>query len=57
MGSHFKIKLVSILILTFKDEESGKMSAEGVHVWKVDEGELMNPLVLSSPHSLNIDAK
>ena len=33
------------------------MSAEGAHVWKVGEGELTNPPVLSSPHSLNIDAE
>ena len=57
LRAHFKIKLVSILILTFKNEEGGKMSAEGAHVWKVGEGELMNPPVLSSPHSLNIDAE
>ena len=25
------------------------MSAEGAHVWKVGEGELMNPPMLSSP--------
>ena len=53
----FKIKFVSTLILIFKDEESGKMSARGVHVLKVSEGELTNPPVLSSLHSLNIDAE
>ena len=53
----FKIKFISISILTFKDEETGKMSARGAHVWKVSEGELTNPPVLSSLHSLNIDAK
>ena len=57
LGAHFKIKLVSILILTFKNEESGKMSAEGAHVWKVGEGESTNPPVLSSPRFLNIDAE
>ena len=54
---HFKIKFVSISILIFKNEESGKMSAGGAHVWKVSEGELTNPPMLSSLHSLNIDAK
>ena len=54
---HFKIKFVSISILIFKNEESGKMSAEGACVWKVDEGELTNPPMLSSLHSLNIDAE
>ena len=57
LGVRFKVKLVSILILTFKNEESGKMSAEGAHVWKVGEGELTNPPMLSSPHSPNIDAE
>ena len=57
LGAHFKIKLVSILILTFKNEESGKMSAEGAHVWKVGEGESMNPPMLGSPHSPNIDTE
>ena len=57
LGAHFKIKLVSILILTFKSEKGGKMSAESACVWKVGEGELMNPPMLSSPHSLNIDTK
>ena len=33
------------------------MSAEGAHVWKVGEGELTNPPVLSSLHSLHIDTK
>ena len=33
------------------------MSAEGARVWKVGEGELMNPPMLSSPHSLHTDAK
>ena len=33
------------------------MSAEGVRVWKVGEGELTNPPALSSPCSLHIDAK
>ena len=32
------------------------MNAEGAHVWKVGEDELTNPPVLSSPHSLHIDA-
>ena len=36
---HFKIEFVNILILIFKNEESGKMSAEGACVWKVGEGE------------------
>ena len=52
----FKIKFVSISTLIFRDEESGKMSAGGACVWKVSEGELTNPPVLSSLHSLNIDA-
>ena len=34
-----------------------KLSAGGAHVWKVGEGELTNPPVLSSLHSLNIDAE
>ena len=46
---HFKIKFISISILIFKNEESGKMSAGGAHVWKVSEGELTNPPALSSP--------
>ena len=54
---HFKIKFISISILIFKNKESGKISAEGAHVWKVGEGELTNPPMLSSLHSLNIDAK
>ena len=54
---HFKINFVSISILLFKNEESGKMSAIGACVWKVGKGELTNPPVLSSLHSLNIDAK
>ena len=33
------------------------MSAEGVHVWKVSEGELTSSPMLSSFHSLNIDAE
>ena len=33
------------------------MSAEGASVWKVGEGELTNPPMLSSLHSLNIDAE
>ena len=53
----FKIKFVSILTLIFKDEESGKMSAGGACVLKVSEGELTNPSVLGSLHSLNIDAE
>ena len=53
----FEVKLVSILILTLKNEESGKMSAEGACVWKVGEGELTNPPMLSSLCSLNIDTK
>ena len=53
----FKIKFVSILTLIFKDEESGKMSTGGAHVLEVREGELTNPPVLSSLHSLNIDAE
>ena len=44
-------------MLIFKNEESGKMSAEGACVWKVGEGELTNPPVLSSLCSLNIDAE
>ena len=54
---HFKIKFVSISILIFKNEESDKMSAGGAHVWKVSEGELTNPPMLSSLCSLNIDAE
>ena len=57
LGVCLKIKLVSILILTFKNEEGGKMSAEGARVWKVGEGESTNLPVLSSPHFLNIDAE
>ena len=57
LGVLFKIKLVSILILTFKNEEGGKMRAEGAHVWKVGEGESTNPPMLGSPHFLHIDAK
>ena len=34
-----------------------KMSAEGVHFWKVGEGEPANPPVLSSFCSLNIDTE
>ena len=33
------------------------MSAEGAHVWKMGEGELTNPPMLSSLHSLSIDAE
>ena len=55
LGTHFKIKLVSVSLLIFKNEESGKMSAEGACVWKVGEGESANPHMLSSLHSLNID--
>ena len=33
------------------------MSAEDVHVWKVSEGESTNSPMLSSFHSLNIDAE
>ena len=47
----------AISILIFKNEEVGKMSAGGAHVWKVSEGELTNPPMLSSLCSLNIDAK
>ena len=54
---HFKIKFVSISILFFKKEEIGKMSAKGAHVWKVGEGELTNPPMLSSIFSLYIDAE
>ena len=53
----FKIKFVSILTLIFKDEESGKMSARDACVLEVSEGELTYPPVLSSLHSLNIDAE
>ena len=53
----FKIKFVSILTLIFKDEESGKISARGVCVLEVSEGELTNPPVLSNLCSLNIDAE
>ena len=53
----FKIKFIRISTLTFKDEESGKISARGAHVWKVSEGELTNPPMLSSLHSLNIDTE
>ena len=53
----FKIKFVSILIIIFKDKESGKMSARGAHVLEVREGELTNPPMLGSLHPLNIDAK
>ena len=52
-----KIKFISIPTLTFKDKESGKMSAGGACVWKVSKGELTNPPVLSSLFSLNIDAE
>ena len=53
----FKIKSVSIATLIFKDKESGKMSARGVCVLEVSEGELTNPPMLSRLRSLNIDAK
>ena len=33
------------------------MSAEGAQVWRVGEGELTNLPMLSSLHSLNIDAE
>ena len=33
------------------------MSAEGAHVWKVGEGESMNPPMLGGPCSSNIDAE
>ena len=55
--SFFKIKFVSISTLIFKDEESGKMSAGDARVLKLSEGELTNPPVLSSLHSLNIDTE
>ena len=32
------------------------MSAKGAYVWRVSESELTNPPMLSSLHSLNIDA-
>ena len=54
---HFKIKFISISILIFKNEESGKMSAGGAQVWKVSEGELTDPPVLSNLCSSNIDAE
>ena len=57
LGACFKIKLASILILTLKNEESGKMSAEGACVWKVGEGESMNPPVFGSPRSPNVYAE
>ena len=53
----FKMKFVSISTLIFKDKESGKMSAKGARVLEVSEGELANPPMLSSFHSLNIDAE
>ena len=53
----FKMKFVSISTLIFKDKESGKMSAGGACVLEVREGELTNPPMLSSLHSLNIDAE
>ena len=42
--SPFRIKFVSILTLIFKDEESGKMCAGGVHALKLREGELTSSL-------------
>ena len=53
----FKMKFVSISTLIFKDKESGKMSAGGACVLEVREGESANPPVLSSLHSLNINAE
>ena len=42
---------------SFKNEESGKMSAKGAHVQKTSEGESTNSPVLSSPHSPIIDTE
>ena len=41
----------------FKNKESDKMSAESAHVQRTSEGESTNSPVLSSPHSLNMDAE
>ena len=53
----FKVKFVDILILIFKDEESGKMSARDTRALKLGGGELIDSPVLDSLCSLNIDAK
>ena len=39
LWGHFKKKFVNISILIFKNEESGKKSVGGAHVWKASEGE------------------
>ena len=41
----------------FKDEESSKMSADSAHVQGTSGGESIDPLSLSDPHSLTIDAE
>ena len=41
----------------FKNEESGKMSADSAHVQRTSGGESTNSPVLSSPYSLTIDVE
>ena len=41
----------------FKDEESSKMSADSAHVQGISGGESIDPLALSDPHSLTMDAE
>ena len=41
----------------FKDEESGKMSADSAHVQGTSEGESIDLSALSDPHSLTVDVK
>ena len=44
-------------IYFFKNEESGKMSADSAHVQRTSGGEPANSPALSSPYSLTIDAE
>ena len=53
----FWAKILGMLTLIFKDEESHKMSAGDTHALKLGGGELINSPVLDSLCSLNIDAK
>ena len=54
----FKIEFVNILnINLFKNEESDMMRVGSTHIQGASGGRLMDPLVVSSSHSLTTDAE
>ena len=44
-------------INSFKDEESGRMSADSAHLQGTSGGESTNSLIVSGSHSLTIDTE